>query len=486
MASALTGRLGRQVANKFLPTLLTPKLRLRVKLEHGFRQSAALFIVGSEIKMPSLSPTMAEGTIVKWLKNEGDPIAAGDVLCDIQTDKAIVSFEIEEEGILAKILVGNDAKDVKVGTLIALMVAEGEDWKDVEMPAAGSAAPPSSSAEAKPAASQAAPAVEKKTGGGHSGGQGPAVHRLLEQFGLSSSDVPATGPKGNLLKGDILNLVNQKGLKPKAPQTVLPPAASKAAAPAAAAPAKTPAAKAKPQVAKGSKFIDVELTNMRKTIAKRLSQSKSTIPHSYGGIDCDISEVLKLRKALKAEGIATSVNDFVIKAVATALRQYPHMNCIWDGQQAVPVGDVDVSVAVATDTGLITPIVKKANEKGVQEISAVVRDLAARAKQGKLQLNEFQGGSFTISNLGMFGINHFSAIINPPQCSILAVGTGRLILGSDGKPVQSMNVTLSYDRRAIDEEQAAEFLSGLRDILKDPSRMLLGGVPPSMRARVGI
>ncbi|XP_059482904.1 pyruvate dehydrogenase protein X component, mitochondrial-like [Neocloeon triangulifer] len=483
MAAALTGRLGRQVTNKLIPTLLQPKIRFRIKLEHGFRHSPALFVVGAEIKMPSLSPTMAEGTIVKWMKKEGDPIAAGDVLCDIQTDKAIVSFETEEEGILAKILIGDDAKDIKVGTLIALMVAEGENWKDVEMPAADAA--PSSSSETQPAASQSSQTASSATkhSVGHAGIQGPAVHRLLQQFGLDASDVPATGPKGNLLKGDILNLVNQKGLKPKPPQTVSLPAAAK---PTAAAVSVAPASKARQPAKSGSKFVDVELTSMRKTIAKRLSQSKSTIPHSYGSIDCDISEVLRLRKVLKSEGIATSVNDFIIKGVATALRQYPNINCIWNGEQAVPVPDVDVSIAVATDTGLITPIVKKASDKGVQEISAVVRDLAARAKQGKLQLNEFQGGSFTISNLGMFGINFFSAIINPPQCSILAVGAGRLILGSDGKPVQSMCVTLSYDRRAIDEEQAAEFLAGLRDILEDPSRMILGGVPSSIKARVGI
>ncbi|KAF4520780.1 hypothetical protein B566_EDAN011432 [Ephemera danica] len=430
MAAAIRLRLG-NISQRFLPTFLSPNYKIKIRLNNGFHHSSSLFVVGTEIKMPSLSPTMAEGTIVKWLKKEGDTVQPGDVLCDIQTDKAVVSFEIEEEGILAKILVPEDTKDIKIGTLIGLMVGEGENWREVEIPASTSAPQASS-----PAASSGTEAAKPQTGGAHTEVVGPAVHRLLEQFGLAAKDVPHSGPKGNILKGDIINLVAQKGLQPQPPQKVAPPAGAKptaAASPAVSTPTKAAAgSRAVPVRRGGSKYVDLEVTGMRRTIAKRLSESKTTIPHSYGNIECDISEILRLRKALKADGIAVSVNDFVIKAVAVALRQCPSVNCIWTGDKAVPASEIDISIAVATENGLITPIVKGAGGKGVHEISTTVRDLATRAKQGKLQLNEFQGGTFTISNLGMFGIGHFSAIINPPQCGILAVGSGRVVLV--GKP----------------------------------------------------
>ncbi|XP_023719887.2 pyruvate dehydrogenase protein X component, mitochondrial isoform X3 [Cryptotermes secundus] len=426
-------------------------------------------VAGQEVKMPSLSPTMSEGTIVKWLKNEGDSVSPGDVLCDIQTDKAVVSFETEEEGVLAKILVQEDVKDVKVGTLIALMVSPGEDWKNVEIPSATAPSPPSAPrATAKPTV--AAPQSESL---------GPAVRTLLEQYHLQSSQITATGRKGKLLKGDVLKYITDNKLKPKIPKEVPPPSAPKAAA-------RTPAKPPKPSVPKqvGDGYIDTEVTSMRRTIAKRLTESKTTIPHAYGVTDCTIDKLIVLRKQLKEDGIKVSVNDFVIKAVALALQQCPQVNALYKGEEVTYPVDIDISVAVATDAGLVTPIVKAADAKGLEEISAAIQDLAKKARDGKLQPHEFQGGTFTVSNLGMYGVDEFSAIINPPQCGILAVGGSRTVLDDDRNPVTKMKITLSYDGRAIDEEVASEFLDVVREMLEDPSVMLLGG-QRGLREKIG-
>ncbi|XP_021940982.1 pyruvate dehydrogenase protein X component-like [Zootermopsis nevadensis] len=489
-------------------------------------------VTGQEVKMPSLSPTMSEGTILKWLKNEGDPVAPGDVLCDIQTDKAVMSFETEEEGVLAKILVQEDVRDVKVGALIALMVAPGEDWKNVEIP---SSAAPLPSAPSPPSASKSGHKFEmpfahkilakrqvesrakqterltpppsslglgpnKSTGPRQVTSQkllffvnislnvvnfllyrilGPAVRVLLERYHLQSSRVTATGHKGKLLKGDVLKYIADNKLKPKAPKEVPLPAVPKAAAAAAAKPPK-------PSVRRqdGDGYTDIELTGIRRTIAKRLTESKTTIPHAYGVSDCTIDKLIALRKQLKEDGIKLSVNDFVIKAVALALQQCPQVNALYKGEQVVHPADIDVSVAVATENGLITPIVKAADAKGLEEISATVQDLAKKARDGKLQPHEFQGGTFTVSNLGMYGVDEFSAIINPPQCGILAVGGSRLVLDEERNPVTKMKITLSYDGRAVDEEIASEFLGVVREMLEDPSAMLLGG--RGLRDKLGL
>jgi len=221
---------------------------------------------------------------------------------------------------------------------------------------------------------------------------------------------------------------------------------------------------------------------MRKTIAKRLTESKTNIPHAYGSFECDIDSVLSFRKQLKASGISASVNDFVIKAVALALTQCPLVNCLYINDQVVSAGSVDISVAVATDSGLITPIVKSAAQKGIDEISNEVKQLALKARQGKLQLHEFQGGSFTISNLGMFGITEFSAIINPPQCGILAVGGGISVIDIHGKPVTKMTATLSYDARAISESAASDFLETIQQLLQNPASILIGSSPQKRSA----
>ncbi|XP_063594021.1 pyruvate dehydrogenase protein X component-like [Penaeus indicus] len=377
------------------------------------------------LKMPSLSPTMMEGTIVKSLKKEGDPIQPGDALCDIQTDKAVVTMDTEEEGILAKILVPEDTKDVKVGTLIAVLAPEGEDWKTIEIPAGEESAASSTAAEAAPAAAAAA------VGGHAHGNYGPSVRLLLEQYGLTAEQVPPGGPYGILLKGDVLKYIKEKGLQPLPVSAVPPPEVPKAAAAAPAAPAPTPAVPAPPPTVGVSEdgYEDIEVTSMRRTIAKRLTQSKSGIAHSYGTLECQSDKLLALRKQYKNEGMNVSVNDLIIKAVSMALTKCPEMNCVWQGDQLTYASQVDMSIAVATPTGLITPIVRGADVLGIEEIASQVRDLATRARENKLKLDEFQGGTFTISNLGMFGISEFSAIINPPQCGILAVGSGIVKIG---------------------------------------------------------
>jgi len=417
------------------------------------------------VKMPSLSPTMTEGIIVQWLKKEGDAIAPGDVLCEIQTDKAVMSFETEDEGILAKILVPEGSKEpVKFGSLIALTVAEGEDWKDVAIPTAGALPAPATPPAPASAPSPASAASHEP----HH--YGPAVTRLLSQYQLSANQITATGRNKKLLKGDVLKYISDNNLQPKPPLPVPPPGqkASREASPV------SPAVGAAPLPPKPrSGYTDHELSNMRKTIAKRLTMSKTQIPHAYSQVEAEIDSLLSLRKQLAQVGVKVSLNDFVINAVALALRQCPYMNTLYINDQIVPQTTVDISVAVATDAGLITPIVKNADAKSVDQISADVRDLAARAREGKLQLHEFQGGSFTISNLGMFGIAEFSAIINPPQCAILAVGGGRPVFDSDSRPVTLMTSTLSYDSRSVEPDEVAAFMAVLRAYLQNPASLLL-------------
>nr|CAD7458654.1 unnamed protein product [Timema tahoe] len=406
------------------------------------QQVAEGTVTGQELKMPSLSPTMSEGTIVKWLKKEGDRIAPGDAICDIQTDKAIISLETEEEGILAKILVSENSAAIPVGQTIALIVGEGEDWKSVGSPKDTSSPPPASSGTA-PKASSSSSSLKSPIN------FGPAVRLLLEQYGIEASQVLPTGPKGTLLKDDVLNYIAKNNLQAKSIKQV--PLPSKSAAQPGAAEAKPRADKqASPVKKAGPGYIDIEMSN------------------------CVIDKVVKMRKQLKEDGIAVSLNDFVIKAVALALQTHPQVNTHVIGDQVTSLRDIDISVAVATDAGLITPIIKNAIGKGLVEISTAVRDLATRARQGKLQLHEFQGGSFTISNLGMFGVKEFSAIINPPQTAILAVGGGRKRLGVDGMAITKMTITLSYDRRAIAEDEAAEFLETVKGILEEPQILAMG------------
>ncbi|XP_065574094.1 pyruvate dehydrogenase protein X component, mitochondrial-like isoform X1 [Artemia franciscana] len=450
-----------------------------------------------EIKMPALSPTMTEGTIISWSKSEGDEVAAGDVLCEIQTDKAVLPLEVDEEGILAKILAPANSTDVKIGTPIAMIAEEGEDWKSISGPVLESG---SAVTDEKPLKDEAAAEFSSVR---HLGATptliGPAVRGLLEQYNINANEVRPTGPKSLLLKGDILKYVKEKGLKPvvltdKGPveseqqqpkvsvmpnKFVMAPVSRKEVESQAKA-MKKQQSPYKPGLV--SDFVDLELTNVRKVIAKRLTESKGTIPHAYSVIQCPLDEVLELRKSLKKDGIAVSVNDFIIKASACALESVPEVNVTMVQGQVRHESSVDISIAVATDNGLITPIVKGAAGLGIQAISATVKELATRARANKLKPHEFQGGSFSISNLGMYGISEFSAIINPPQCAILAIGSGSLKLDASGKPINVVSVTLSYNSEAISEDSAANFLDSFKTYLSQPAFLLLGGFKTKSQA----
>eukprot|EP00106_Octopus_bimaculoides_P017756 XP_014785198.1 PREDICTED: pyruvate dehydrogenase protein X component, mitochondrial-like [Octopus bimaculoides] len=429
------------------------------------------------IEMPSLSPTMSEGDIIKWHKQEGDKVAPGDILCDIQTDKAVVSMDIEEEGILAKILMPENSKNVKIGHLIALMVDLDDDWQNVTVPAEVTASTDAPVSSTKPAAAPPPPPpVPSATSPAAAPVQsnakiieeihaltrvGPSVKKLLEEFNISPKDVQQSGSRGQILKGDVLSVIKSKHLVRSSPpspvqptpvqSTPVPPVTQLKAPPSPPAPATKGPSKLK--------YTDIPVTSMRKTIAKRLTESKTTIPHSYGSIECNVDSVSALRKKLIADGIKVSLNDFIIKAAAHALRRVPDMNAIVKDGNPVQLPAVDISIAVATPNGLITPIVKNAVSLGISDISSSVK--------------------FSISNLGMFGISEFSAVINPPQVGILAIGSSRLVPTTNKTAKTMMTVVLSYDRRAVSEHEAAMFLEAFQEIIENPSLMLSGGDTPS-------
>ncbi|KAJ8343168.1 hypothetical protein SKAU_G00304970 [Synaphobranchus kaupii] len=439
-----------------------------VHLRHFFQSASFLGAPPLQVQMPALSPTMEEGNIVKWLKKEGEPVAAGDALCEIETDKAVVTMESNEDGILAKILMAEGSRSVPLGTLIALMVEEGEDWK-----------------QAPPAPSAAASEEELRLS--------PAARYILDTLGLDPQLATPTGPRGLITKEDVLNLL-KKGdtVAPATTVTTVVTAPAPSLTPAAPTPAtKPPAAPASarptyPPVSVPGKpgapgtFTEVPASNVRRVIAQRLTQSKTTIPHAYATIDCDLGAVMQLRRDLAEEEIKVSVNDFIIKAAAVTLKELPEVNVTWAGEGPQALHSIHISIAVATDRGLITPIIKDAASKGVQEISANAKALAQKAREGKLLPEEYLGGSFSISNLGMFGISGFSAVINPPQACILAVGRSRAELCLPVDPAQGglsrqelMTVTLSSDGRLVDDELASRFLNKFRANLEKPQRMAL-------------
>ncbi|NXU16520.1 ODPX protein, partial [Pardalotus punctatus] len=456
---------------------------------HGTRE--LLGTPGIKVLMPALSPTMEEGNIVKWLKKEGDTVNVGDALCEIETDKAVVTMEASDDGILAKILAEEGSKNVRLGTLIGLLVEEGQDWKQVEVPAdagdASSVAPPA------PASAPAGPSVSTPPKMQHQPGKlqvrlSPAARIILETHGLDPSTVTPTGPRGIFTKEDALKLLQekQKGkpseLKPAispAPAVPSPPQATAVTSPyprPAVPPISTPG-----QPAALGTFTEIPASNIRRVIAKRLTESKTTIPHAYAAADCAIDAVLKLRKELAKDDIKVSVNDFIIKATAVTLKQMPDVNVTWDGEVCRRLQSIDISIAVATDRGLITPIIKDVAAKGIQEIAASAKALAKKARDGKLLPEEYQGGSFSISNLGMFGISDFTAVINPPQACILAVGRARpelkIVEDEEGNEKleqhQLMTVTLSSDGRVVDDELASKFLETLKANIENPIRLAL-------------
>ncbi|XP_070686770.1 pyruvate dehydrogenase protein X component, mitochondrial [Pempheris klunzingeri] len=458
-------------------------------VRHFFHSPWLLGVSPVKVQMPALSPTMEEGSIVKWLKKEGEEVAAGDALCEIETDKAVVTMESNDDGVLAKILMEEGSRNVRLGTLIALMVEEGQDWKQVEIPPpdapASSPAPPATHAGAAPVVPPAAPPQPPPPNPATSGPLrlSPAARHILDTHGIDPKLATPTGPRGLITKEDALNLLKM---------TPAPKATPAMAAPATPSPAPTPAATPPPPGSRPNvpplsvpgkpgapgTFTEIPATNVRRVIAQRLTQSKTTIPHAYASVDCDMAAVMLLRKDLAKEQIKVSVNDFIIKAAAVTLKEMPEVNVTWSGDGPRALDSIHISIAVATDKGLITPIIKDAANKGVQEISANAKALAQKARDGKLLPEEYQGGSFSISNLGMFGISGFSAVINPPQACILAVGTSRTELrlceeDQSLRTQQMMTVTLSSDGRLVDDELASRFLDTFRVNLEQPQRMAL-------------
>ncbi len=428
-----------------------------------------------EILMPALSPTMEEGTLAKWHKAEGDTVEAGDILAEIETDKATMEVEAVDEGTLGRILVAEGTEGVKVNTPIALLLEEGEDKFALEgyapaAPAAPPAVPPAAPAgvtEPAPAAAVAtAPAVAAPVAAPAAAPTGriiasPLAKRMAKQAGLDLGSLSGTGPKGRIVKADIEAAIKGK---------------TEAPAPAVAAPAV--AAATGPILRGAESWEEVPHNNVRKIIARRLTEAARDIPHIYLTIDCEIDALLAARKQINnaaADAYKVSVNDMVIKASAVALRRVPGVNAQWTETATRMLNTVDVSVAVAIDRGLITPIIWNADKKGLAQISEEMKELAGRAREGKLMPEEFQGGGFSVSNLGMYGISNFTSIINPPQACILAVGAGApraLVTNGDVRVATVMSVTLSCDHRVVDGALGAQWLQAFRGLIEAPATML--------------
>jgi len=418
------------------------------------------------ITMPALSPTMTEGRVARWFKAEGDEVISGDVLAEIETDKATMELEAIDDGVLGKILVPADTDGVAVNTPIAVVLEEGEDASALDgfsaaTSVAPAAAPQAEAAPVAPAAvpAPAAPVATTPTPAAPApGGQriiaSPLARRIAAANGLDLAQIKGSGPRGRIVKADVEN--------------VQPVAAS---APTAAQPTAIPFT--------GSvEPTEIPNNNMRKTIAKRLVEAKQTIPHIYLTIEVELDALLALRKQVNERRPDTkvSVNDFIIKASALALKDVPAVNASWTDAATIQYNTVDISVAVAIDGGLITPIVRDANLKGLAAISAEVKELAGRAREGKLMPEEYQGGGFSISNLGMFAIKEFSAIINPPQSAILAVGAGeqRPVVRDGALAVATvMSCTMSCDHRVVDGALGAQWLAAFKGYIEDPLGMLL-------------
>ncbi|SDD76782.1 pyruvate dehydrogenase complex dihydrolipoamide acetyltransferase [Ruegeria marina] len=438
----------------------------------------------TEILMPALSPTMEEGTLAKWLVKEGDTVSSGDLLAEIETDKATMEFEAVDEGVVGKILVPEGTEGVKVNTPIAVLLEEGESAGDI--PSAPKAAPAAAAGnEAAPAASEApaatpapapVPAAPKAADGGRVFAS-PLARRIAADKGLDLTQIAGSGPHGRIVKADVIGATAPAA----APAQAAAPAATPAAAPAAPAAAPSgPSADMVARMYEGRAYEEVKLDGMRKTIAARLSEAKQTIPHFYLRRDIKLDALMKFRaqlnKQLEGRGVKLSVNDFIIKAVANALQQVPACNAVWAGDRVLQLKPSDVAVAVAIEGGLFTPVLKDADMKSLSALSTEMKDLAARARDRKLAPHEYQGGTFAISNLGMYGIDNFDAIVNPPHAGILAVGSGvkKPVVGADGELTVAtvMSVTMSVDHRVIDGALGAQLLQAIVDNLENPMVML--------------
>ena len=421
--------------------------------------------MATNILMPALSPTMTEGTLARWLKNEGDLVRAGDIIAEIETDKATMEVEAVDEGVLGKILVPGGTAGVKVNEVIAVLVEKGEVFSGAAAAPAAVAAPAVAAAPVVVAA--AAPPVAH----GERAFASPLARRMAQQAGLDVAKIAGSGPQGRVVKADIEAAMNRPAAAP-APVAAAAPVAASAPRPVAAAAAAPLAG-----------TTAVPNSSMRKIIAKRLSESKASIPHFYVAMDIELDALLDLRAKLNARApkdgpgaYKLSVNDLIIKAAAVTLRRVPGVAASWTEDAILRFNDIDISVAVAIPDGLITPIVRNADTKGLAAISNEMKDLGARAKAGKLKPEEFQGGGFSISNMGMYGVSHFAAIINPPQAGILAVGAGtqRAVVKGGALAIATvMTCQLSVDHRVIDGSLAAEWMAAFKAIVEDPLSLML-------------
>jgi len=437
-----------------------------------------------ELKMPALSPTMEEGTLAKWLVKEGDKVASGDILAEIETDKATMEFEAVDEGTVAKILVAEGTDGVKVGAPIAILAGEGEDAgaaasaapkADTAAPAAPKAAPePKADATPKSAPPPQAPvetptAPAQPAAAPRSDGDrikaSPLARRLAQAQNIDLSSLQGTGPGGRIVRADIDAAVGKAPAAAPAGAPVAAPMATHAVLPGAAE-------QAIPHEA-------VKLSNMRKTIARRLTESKQQIPHIYLTVDIQLDALLKLRgeinAGLESRGVKLSVNDLLIKALAQALMEVPECNVSFAGDQLFKYSRADVSVAVSIPAGLITPIIVGADTKSVSAISTEMKDLAGRAKEGKLQPQEYQGGTASLSNMGMYGIKQFEAVINPPQGMIMAIGAGEkrpYVINDSLQIATVMSATGSFDHRAIDGADGARLMQAFKRLVENPLGML--------------
>lgn len=434
--------------------------------------------MATEILMPALSPTMEEGTLAKWLVKEGDTVSSGDLLAEIETDKATMEFEAVDEGTIGRIVVSEGSEGVKVNALIAILLEDGENASEMVLSSASaddagdkaaviavSAEPATPNPTSSTTPAPAAPATSDGTRIFAS----PLARRIAADKGLDLSALSGSGPRGRIVKADVL----AAGSAPSKPA----PAAVSAVT---SAPASSVSSDAIAKIYADREFTEIQLDGMRKTIAARLTEAKQTIPHFYLRRDIKIDNLLSFRgqlnKQLEARGVKLSVNDFIIKACALALQTVPKANAVWAGDRVLQLNPSDVAVAVAIEGGLFTPVLKDADQKSLSMLSAEMKDLAARARSKKLAPHEYQGGSFAISNLGMFGIDNFDAVINPPHGAILAVGAGvkKPVIDSEGQVSVAtvMSVTLSVDHRVIDGALGAELLKAIVDNLENPMGML--------------
>ena len=426
------------------------------------------------ILMPALSPTMEEGTLAKWLVKEGDSVESGDLLAEIETDKATMEFEAVDDGVIGKILVAEGTEGVAVNTAIAVLLEDGEDASatPAQVPAAPAAKVVEASTEpAVESAPTPAPAAPKNEGSRIFAS--PLARRIASQNNVDLSTLTGTGPNGRIVKADVLGI--------PATSAQAAPAAAPTQAPATAPMPSSPGADTVKKMYEGRDYEEITLDGMRKVIASRLTEAKQTIPHFYLRRSVTLDKLLKTRaeinKGLADSGVKLSVNDFIIKASAKALQAVPACNAVWAGDRILQMKASDVAVAVAIEGGLFTPVIQDADSITLSAISTSMKDLATRARDRKLAPHEYQGGSFAISNLGMFGIENFDAVINPPHGSILAVGAGvkKPVVDDEGQVTTAtvMSVTLSVDHRVIDGALGAQFLNSFAGFMEDPLSMLV-------------